>query len=139
VKEPLREPGLINKLYRNPRRGMIFGVCAGLAEYFGFDVVVTRVVVAVAAFFAFPIICIVYVLLGLMLPTRSYSGPEPNYNDPVEREERSIRRQVRSSPHDTLASVRYRFRDLDVRLQRLEKYVTSNRYQLDSEFRKLQE
>ena len=139
MNEPLREPGLINKLYRNPRRGMIFGVCAGLAEYFGFDVAVTRVIVAVGAFFAFPIICVVYVLLGFMLPVRRYSGPVPDYNDPVEREDRSIRRQVRSSPHDTLASVRYRFRDLDVRLQRLEKYVTSNRYQLDSEFRKLQE
>ena len=56
MSEPFREPGLINKLYRNPRRGMIFGVCAGLAEYFGFDVTVTRVIVAVSAFFAFPVI-----------------------------------------------------------------------------------
>ena len=63
----------------------------------------------------------------------------PDYNDPVEREDRSIRRQVRSAPHDTLASVRYRFRDLDVRLQRLEKYVTSNRYKLEREFRSLEE
>ena len=70
MNEPLREPGLINKLYRNPRRGMIFGVCAGIAEYFGFDVAVTRVIVAVGALFAFPIICLVYVLLGLMLPVR---------------------------------------------------------------------
>jgi phage shock protein C len=139
VNDPLREPGLINKLYRNPRRGMIFGVCAGFAEYFGFDVTVTRVIVAVSAFFAFPIICLVYLLLGLMLPSRGYVGPEPDYNDPAEREGRSIRRQVRSSPHDTLASVRYRFRDLDVRLQRLEKYVTSNRYKLDREFRELGE
>jgi phage shock protein C len=46
---------------------------------------------------------------------------------------------VRSNPHDTLANVRYRFRDLDVRLQRLEKYVTSNRYKLEHEFRKLEE
>jgi phage shock protein C len=132
VSEPLREPGLINKLYRNPRRGVVFGVCAGIAEYFGFDVTVTRVIVAVAAFFAFPVICIIYLCLGLLLPSRGVSAPERNYNDPV-------RRQVRSSPHDTLASVRYRFRDLDVRLQRLEKYVTSNRYKLDAEFRKLEE
>jgi len=131
VNDP-REPGLINKLYRNPRRGMIFGVCAGIAEYFGFDVTLTRVIVAVAAFFAFPVICIVYLCLGLLLPSRGYSEPERNFNDPVER-------QVRSNPHDTLASVRYRFRDLDVRLQRLEKYVTSTRYKLDREFEKLGE
>ena len=139
MNDPLREPGLINKLYRNPRRGMIFGVCAGLAEYFGFDVMVTRVIVAAAAFFAFPIICVIYVLLALLLPVRKVTGQERDYNDPVERETRSIQRQVRSSPHDTLANVRYRFRDLDVRLQRLEKYVTSNRYTLDREFEKLKE
>ena len=128
----IREPRLLNKLYRNPRRGMIFGVCAGTAEYFGFDVTVTRVIVAVAAFFAFPLICVAYVLLGLLLPVRPYMGNERAEDDPVER-------QVRSSPHDTLASVRYRFRDLDARLQRLEKYVTSNRYKLDREFRNLEE
>jgi phage shock protein C len=139
VNESPRDPGLINKLYRLPRRGMIFGVCAGLAEYFGFDVTVTRVIVAAAAFFAFPIICVVYLLLGLLLPVRRYSEPEADYDNPAAREVRSIRRQVRSSPHETLASVRYRFRDLDVRLQRLEKYVTSSRYKLDREFEKLGE
>ncbi len=139
MSEPFREPGLINKLYRNPRRGMIFGVCAGLAEYFGFDVTVTRVIVAGSAFFAFPVISVVYLLLGLLLPVRGYSAAEPDRDDPAEREVRSIRRQVRSSPHETLANVRYRFRDLDVRLQRLEKYVTSNRYKLDREFEKLGE
>jgi phage shock protein C len=132
MNDPLREPGLINKLYRDPRRGMIFGVCAGIAEYFGFDVTVTRVVVAVVAFFSLPMVGAAYLLLGLLLPSRGYSVPERDPSDPVGR-------QVRSSPHDTLANVRYRFRDLDVRLQHLEKYVTSNRYKLDREFRKLEE
>jgi len=127
-----REPGLINKLYRNPRRGMIFGVCAGIAEYFGFDVTVTRVIVAAGALFAFPMICGAYLVLAFLLPCKSYTGTERDTVDPVQR-------QVRSSPHDTLASVRYRFRDLDARLQRLEKYVTSSRYKLDREFRKLEE
>jgi phage shock protein C len=44
---------------------------------------------------------------------------------------------VRSNPHSSLSGVRYRFRDLDVRLQRLEKYVTSSRYKLDREFQQL--
>ena len=59
---------------------MIFGVCAGLAEYFGFDVTITRVIVAVGAFFAFPIICIIYLCLGLLLPcapTRARSRARP--------------------------------------------------------------
>ena len=49
MNEARNEPGLINRLYRNPRRGMIFGVCAGIAEYFGFDVNVTRIIVALGA------------------------------------------------------------------------------------------
>jgi phage shock protein C len=132
MNEQPREPGLINKLYRNPRRGMIFGVCAGIAEYFGFDVTVTRVIVVLGLFFAFPVIFGAYLVLALLLPVRAPSDSTRDYGSPVER-------QVRSSPHETLASVRYRFRDLDARLQRLEKYVTSTRYKLDREFRKLEE
>jgi phage shock protein C len=127
-----RDPGLANKLYRNPRQGVIFGVCAGVAEYFGFDVTITRVVVAFSALFAFPMICGAYVVLGFLLPVKQYTGTERDAVDPVQR-------QVRASPHEMLASARYRFRDLDARLQRLEKYVTSNRYKLDREFRRLEE
>lgn len=132
MNENRRGPGLINRLYRNPRRGMIFGVCAGIAEYFGFDITVTRVVVAFGALFAFPMVCGAYVVLAFLLPSKQYTGTERETVDPVQR-------QVRASPHDTLDSVRHRFRDLDARLQRLEKYVTSNRYKLDREFRRLEE
>jgi phage shock protein C len=125
-------PELRNKLYRNPRRGVIFGVCAGIAEYFGFDINITRIVVAVGALFAMPMVCGAYVVLAFLLPTKEYTGTARDDGDPLEQ-------QVRASPHDTLASVRYRFGDLDTRLQQLEKYVTSSRYKLDREFRKLQD
>ncbi len=78
--------------------------------------------------FAFPLVCASYVVLGIMLPRK----PESDVYDPVQK-------QVRSDPHDMLSSVRYRFRDLDSRLQRLEKYVTSSRFDLDSEFRRLKD
>jgi phage shock protein C len=45
-----------------------------------------------------------------------------------------LERRVRAEPHSTLSGVRHRFRDLDARLQRLEKYVTSERFRLDREF-----
>jgi len=126
------EPGLINRLYRNPRRGKLFGVCAGTAEYFGFDLTATRVLVVIGALFAFPIVCISYVLLGVLLPRKPSEGPGSEVYDPVQH-------KVRSDPHDMLSGVRYRFRDLDARLQRLEKYVTSNRFNLDREFRQLKQ
>ena len=123
------EPRHTNRLYRDTQRGMIFGVCAGLAEYFAFDLKITRVLTVVGAMFAFPVVCISYVVLGVMLPRKPDSGTADN----------PVQRQVRSDPHDMLSSVRYRFRDLDSRLQRIEKYVTSSRFTLDSEFRRLKD
>ena len=119
-------------MYRNPRRGVLFGVCAGIAEYFGFDLTVTRVLVIVAALFSFPIVFIAYLLLALLLPRKQYFEDEPDEPDPLQR-------SVRAEPHSMLSNVRYRFRDLDTRLQRLEKYVTSNRFKLDREFRQLKD
>src|SRR5690606_6392864 len=110
-------------------RGLIFGVCAGIAEYFAFDLTITRVLVVVACFFSFPLICVAYLLLAFLLPVRARDAEHVEL-DP-------IARQVRTSPHEALSSVRYRFRDLDTRLQRLEKYVTSTRYKLDREFQQL--
>ena len=41
------------KLYRDPQNGMIAGVCAGVAEYFGWDPTWVRVKVMPFSFFSF--------------------------------------------------------------------------------------
>jgi phage shock protein C len=116
-----------NRLYRDRENRIIFGVCAGVADYFGFDLKLTRICVAVGAFFFFPTVPIIYVILGLLLDESPYSARKR------EREENELRRRVRSEPHATLRSVRYRYRELDRRLQHLEKYVTSKKYNLERE------
>lgn len=121
----------MSKLYRNSQRGMIFGVCAGIADYFGFSVAVTRVLFVIGALFSFPMLLVAYVLMAFLLPRKPEDAPDAAA-DPVQR-------RIRSNPHDTLGSVRYRFGELDLRLQRLEKYVTSNRFKLEREFRELGE
>lgn len=116
-----------SKLYRNRQDGVIAGVCAGFADYFGFDLVLTRVIVAVGAFL-FPTLILVYLVLALVLkPRPPRQEREPSLDDMFER-------RVRAEPHATLSNVRHRYRDLDARLQRLEKYVTSERFRLDREF-----
>jgi phage shock protein C len=117
-------------MYRNRSRGMLFGVCAGVADYFGFDLTVTRILVVVGLMFFFPAIALIYLLLALLLPVNP-AGSAPS--DP------NLNRRVRSEPHATLDGVRLRFRELDARLQSLERYVTSGRFKLDSEFEKLKE
>ena len=121
--------GTRNRLGRDSENGMIFGVCAGLADYFGFDIKLTRVCVVVGAFFFFPTVAIIYVILGLLLD----DVPSVPRKEERRREDAELRRRIRSEPHETLRSVRYRFRELDRRLQRLEKYVTSKKFNLQRE------
>ena len=108
---------------------MLFGVCAGLADYFGFDIKLTRICVVIGGFFFFPTVPIIYVILGLLLD----ESPSAPLQEERRRENVELRRRIRSEPHATLRSVRYRFRELDRRLQRLEKYVTSKKYNLQRE------
>lgn len=57
------------KLYRRPKEGKLFGVAAGLAEYFELDVTLLRIILIVlviaGAWFLVP----AYLLLALLLPT----------------------------------------------------------------------
>jgi phage shock protein C len=122
------------RLYQNRENGLVFGVCTGVADYFGFDVAITRIITALSLLlFAFPI-TVGYLLLALLLPKRPRGLV---YSEGQESDE--LQRQVRSSPHATLESVRYRFRDIDGRLQNLEKYLTSSRFKLDRELESLKD
>jgi phage shock protein C len=115
---------------------MIFGVCAGVADYFGFDLKITRVCVAVGGLVFFPTVIVIYVIMGLLLDDNPRVARERAHEQRrAERREQydELRRRVRSEPKATLRSVRHRFRDLDRRLQRLEKHVTSKKYRLQRE------
>jgi phage shock protein C len=117
-----------NRLYRDSENGVLFGVCAGLADYFGFDLKITRICVAAGAIFFFPTVIVIYVILGLLLEDMAAAAPRER-----RREDPELRRRVRSEPHSTLLSVRHRYRELERRLQRLEKHVTSKKYNLQRE------
>jgi phage shock protein C len=124
-----REPNPV-RFYRDPAGGRIGGVCAGLAEYFGFDLTLTRVLTIISMFF-FPTLLLVYFALWFLLPTK----PRQLYRD---EEDRDFWRGVRVSPAETLSEVRHRFRSADARLQRMERYVTSRNFRLDREFQDLE-
>ena len=116
---------------RNADKAMLGGVCAGIADYFGFNLCVTRLL-AVIAFFTMPLTILGYLALVILTPSVS-AKDNPRPVDPA------FHRAVRSSPTQTMSDVRSRFKSLDRRLARLEKYVTSSRYQLDREFDRLKD
>jgi phage shock protein C len=127
------EPGP-RRLYKDTANKLVAGVCAGVADYFGFDLTVTRLVVLVGLFLFPPATLIGYVILAVLLPHKPVSVDRGR-----EDVSPSLQRSVRSSPQATLDNIRHRFRELDGRLQRLEKYLTSKRFELDREFEALKD
>lgn len=117
------------RFVRSSDRAVLGGVCGGLADYFGFNLKVTRVLAAIGFLMNPPLAALAYIALVLLIPARP-TRPPPAVDE-------AIQRAVRSQPGNTISDVSRRFRSLDRRLAKIEKYVTSSRYELDREFRDL--
>ncbi|MFP4380905.1 MAG: PspC domain-containing protein [Candidatus Sumerlaeia bacterium] len=61
-------------LRRIPQKGMIAGVCAGLAETGGWDVTTVRIIAALCLVFGLPITLTVYLIMAIVLPVEP-AGP----------------------------------------------------------------
>ena len=130
---------------RDADRAMLGGVCAGIAGHFGFNLCVTRFLCLIAFFAAFPFFLIAYIAAVLLVPAES------RYDDVVvervvrkrrrPRRRRMSRRERRAAAEEAerqaAEEVRERARELEDRLARIERHVTSPRYKLEEEFRKL--
>jgi phage shock protein PspC (stress-responsive transcriptional regulator) len=66
------------KLYRDERRKVLGGVCAGLAHYFNIDPVWPRVILALLFFASYGGLFIAYVICWIVLPASSTLEDEPN-------------------------------------------------------------
>ena len=143
--------------YRDADRAMLGGVCAGLAGYFGLNLRVTRFLAFIAFLMAMPLAVIAYLFAVFLIPPESGHGTEymdTRYCCWGSRRERSRSRRRRSRRRKTdeneqqevhaeaprgpsLQDVKKRYKSLDQRLAELERQVTSPRFQLEQEFRKL--
>jgi phage shock protein C len=115
-----------HRLYRERQNAMLAGVCAGLAEYFGFNRKGVRLVVLISALAFMPFVIVSYIVLAILLPVR----PEEVV---VDKERAEFWREVSNAPSDVFSSVKHRFRELDHRLQRMEAFVTSREFEIDRE------
>jgi len=60
--------GHARRLYVDRDRRVFFGVCAGLADSFGWSLMTVRIVAALSLLFLFVPTVLVYVTAGLLLP-----------------------------------------------------------------------
>lgn len=118
------------RFYRSRDEAIIGGVCAGVAEYFGFNRRVTRLLTFIAFLFAPVMTLLFYFGTVLLIPTEPREKRRERYDA-------KFRRALRAEPNRTMTEVRRRFRLMESRLARLEKHVTSPRYNLDEELRRL--
>jgi phage shock protein C len=113
-----------HRLYRDPRRGKVFGVCAGIADYLGFDALPVRILAVLGlVFFTMPTL-IGYFLLAFLLKPK----PDGLYGSPQDEE---FWRSVAMKPDRTLGGLRHKFRDLERRIGAMEACVTTREFELN--------
>ena len=117
-----------HKLFRDREHAMIAGVCAGIAEYFGLNRkgvrVATVLLMLLPPFFAFVVVS--YVVLAIVLPVKPLDLYETQ-------EQAEFWRGVSNAPSDVFGALSHRFKELNLRLQRMEAYVTSREFEIDRE------
>lgn len=125
------QPASRTRFYRDKRNGMVFGVCAGIADYTGFDVSLVRVAFLVAMFMSGGGVLPFYIIAAIVTPTK------PAAFERVDREEEQFWQGVRASPAHAARDIRSRFRDIDRRLADIESYVTTENRSLAKEIEQL--
>ena len=108
-------------LYRS-RDGIILGVCKGIADYFDFSVLWTRVITLIFLFFSgFWPVMIIYFIAALL------TKPEPVL--PIQTdEEREFYDSYIYSKKGATDRLKRRYNNLERRIQRMENFVTSREF-----------
>ena len=107
-------------LYRDKQNAKLMGVCSGIADYTGVNVLWVRLAAIILLPALGPIILGAYFLAGLILNKK----PPHLY---VDQDESKYWQRVRQSPKRTAREIRGKMKDIDRRLAEVETfYVTSN-------------
>lgn len=118
-------------LYRDKSNAKLMGVCSGVADYTGVNVLWVRLgflglTIAGLAGITIP----GYLIAGLLLNKK----PPHLYKD---EEEQRYWQRVRQSPKRTAREIRARFRDVDRRLADVEHYYVTSNPRLSAEIERL--
>jgi phage shock protein C len=125
------QPSSRTRFYRDKRNGKLFGVCAGIADYTGFDVSLVRVCFLAAVFMSGGSILPFYFIAAVVTPTK------PHAFEVSDREEKQFWQGVRASPARAARDIRSRMKDIDRRLADIESYVTTENRSLAREIEQL--
>jgi len=139
--------GLPRRLYRDPRRQKIAGVCAGIARYYQMEPWVVRCIAVTGLLFfptlVFPAYWVAFFVMDK--PPRLDDRPTRG-----RRERACARRSARHdhaspapelgprlSPRNSLRNVQADLTQVELRLRRMETHITSGQYELQRELNKI--
>ena len=138
--EEPRDRPLTGKLYRDPKRAKIVGICAGVAHYFGAEVWVVRCVAVTGLIFMPSIVFPAYWVLYFVLsppPEKEPDEQETRSSGPEDHTSPAPELGPQLSPRRSLRSLRADLAQAELRLRRIESHVTSGQYELQKELNKL--
>ena len=119
------------RFYLDKRNKRVMGVCAGIADYFGWDATWVRVAAVGLTVMGAGIVPMLYLAAGFI------ADPKPTMLYDESEEERRFWKNVRVAPQRTVRDVHASFRESDRRLRDLEAYMTSSNSRLSNEIEKL--
>jgi phage shock protein C len=130
-RNPTEQPPSRTRFYRDKQNGKIFGVCAGIADYTGFDVSLIRVCMLAAIFMSGGSVLPFYWIAAMVTPTK------PRALQRTDSEDQQFWQGVRASPTRAARDIRSRLKDIDRRLADIESYVTTENRSLAREIEQL--
>jgi phage shock protein C len=141
------------ELYRNPSQGKIAGVCAGLADYFGWETWLIRILVVSGVLLGMGWFVVIYIAAWFILDKKSGSNEKTTNNvkqkvvdtaNQVKNDFASESIKVKSRiwqagepPKQALHDIRRKFTTLEKELRQMERYVTSPEFTVSREINNL--
>lgn len=136
------------ELYRDPEKGKLAGVCAGIAKYFGWELWLIRIIFVSGVLLTGSFFLVAYVVAWFILEKDpgakpgSVSGAGSSQwsaaaDDDVKVEVKSKVWQAGEPPKQAFMELTTSFDRLEQRLRKVESYVTSKEFQLNREISNL--
>ncbi|NMP33351.1 envelope stress response membrane protein PspC [Thalassotalea sp. M1531] len=141
------------ELYRIPSQGKIAGVCAGIADYFGWETWLIRVLMVSGVLFGMPWLVFLYIAAWFILDKKSASKVNVDLNpeDAQEAKKAEFERELNAEPIRVKAriwqageppkqafhDIRRKYMSMEKELRKMERYVTSSEFTVSREINKL--
>jgi phage shock protein C len=141
------------ELYRNASQGKIAGVCAGLADYFGWENWLVRILVVSGVLLGMGWFVVIYIAAWFILDKKpgvisstankvkdNVSAAAYEFKDNIANESIKVKSRIWQAgepPKQAFHDIRRKFKSLERELRSIEHYVTSPEFTVSREINKL--